>query len=229
MKGKEKLKEQLEDNIQELRKLAEDPEAREALETAVKVFKPEINKIAQAGFFGNAMSNLKGAFSSLGKVDPETAKNMLAAGGGLAGLATGGATLANEIAQRSQPTEKHLNKILETNPEIRNQYDREEIERTFNSLKVHAPRLIKQDPHGAGQAMKKFLDVQGFDIRSLDKLLEIEDKKQKQERKLFKTSSKKDYDEYMADLAKAASDFEHERTQEEVQAEYNKLKEILDV
>lgn len=208
------IKQRVQNKVNEIDKIASTNEGRELLSKVA-----ESRKEADGGI-GKLLNNFTGG---------------LAAG---ASLGAGGAAAAYEYGQQSEPGQEHLDKILEKNPEIKRQYNPSEIQTTFDSLKVHIPRMLKQDPYGSGQVMKKMLSKEGYDVRSLDKILDIEKKKQDMEGEVFNKLSSADDDNqassddgansFFQKVATRAREINNNQTENEnYQEDFNELKNLF--
>lgn len=160
------IKKRVQNKVNEVEKVASTKAGQDIISEIASSMNKTANRDKSAALIGNFKDATKGMAAGLG------------VGAGVTGA-------AYEYKQRSQPTDEDLNRILKKNPEIERQYDPSEIRTTFDSLKVHIPRMLKQDPYGSGQIMKKMLSKEGYDVRSLDKVLDIEKKKQDMEGEVF--------------------------------------------
>lgn len=228
---KKQIANEVTDTVNQIKKVAQDEEGKKALKYIVDALANDSHKKEAQGAASRIIGmgdDASGFASDASRNAISNVKDLLSIGGSVSAIGLGGGALAHELSSQAEPTQEDLEQILESNPEIERQFDRSEIEKVWGSLKQHIPRTLKQDPYGAGQIMKKMLSVEGFDVSSLDKLMDIEKKKQKQERQVFstKTSGAKSY---LDKLAQKVQEIEKEAEDEEnVQERYNELKAVLD-
>lgn len=154
-----------------IEKIAQTEEGQTIIKTILNEKDIDRDKIAQAGSIlnkavRNASNNSGGVLSTLSHLDTAVTAPIMAAQAGKYLYDTFG----------GKPGNKDLVKVLKANPQIKERYDKQEIKEYWNTLRTHAPNLVKDDPKMAGKILEQFLDYEGANIQSLNKVLEAEKK-----------------------------------------------------